>query len=373
MITIPKQYYVGRRKQSAAEGSVSLGFATPYDDNHTKAFEKRKATVDSWTGQYGAKPDNSLIIDNTPVEGFKIGESVRRVYWGGGNVVWRIEDPRGFELEIASSNLARIIDCANLVSGVIQGKCVWGRDGGQNVLLPENSEPFKEATTNTIRASQKVSLKDVKMGDIVTLKDGRDMEYLGIYSFVYDKYKWVSRYPNSYYTHEVSVCRRHVLKGKGDTYEYIASPNISYIVETNRAPVDMAAVAKTLSAKAASGSYGLCCGPSMYAVFVSEDNIKPADIEMATVPVPDVNATLYTRDSYKYCDLMFYTSGNSTMYVRAGDRVGNMYIHPAKVDLKEMTYTKDSGVGQPVAATTVQSMNPYWLVVKYKDKTFKIK
>src|SRR5574343_534640 len=69
------------------------------------------------------------IIDNTPQIGFQFTKSVRRTYWGGGNVVWRVLDPRGFELEISSANLARIMDCSCIKEGVIEEPCVWGRSG----------------------------------------------------------------------------------------------------------------------------------------------------------------------------------------------------------------------------------------------------
>lgn len=198
MITIPKQFYVGLRKQIVYGGEevnpIPLGFATPYDDAHTKAFVKRKETVDDWVDQYSGTYDSATreftkiprdlepkIIDNTPLEGFKIAEDIRRIYWGGGNVVWRLVHPLGFEFEIPSSNLARIIDCTTIINGVIQGKCLLGRDKAQNLLLPEGSEPYKEAYDNTIRVAKKVNIKDVKPGDIVILKDGREVTYLGLY------------------------------------------------------------------------------------------------------------------------------------------------------------------------------------------------
>ena len=182
MITIPEQYYVGFKSQH--EGTTPLGFATPYEAS--KAFEKRKGTVDAWADCRGNRPAiPPQIIDNVLVEGFKIAEEVRRVYWGGGNVVWRMEDPRGWQFEITSSNLARILDCTTVINGVIQGKCVLGRDKAQNVLLPENSEPYVQATVNTARANKKLSIKDVKPGDTVILKDGREGIYLGNYHVAY--------------------------------------------------------------------------------------------------------------------------------------------------------------------------------------------
>lgn len=189
-IKLPKQFYVGLKAQH--QDDLPLGFATPYEPG-LKAYEKRKETVDVWAIPHGKwNPETRknepvpkmepLIIDNDPKPGFKVAESVRRVYWGGGNVVWRIEDPRGFELEISSSNLARIIDCATIKNGIITVDCVWGRDKANNVLLPVTSEPYKQAVQNTDRAANKVALKDVTIGDKVLLKNGEEGVYAGAFN-----------------------------------------------------------------------------------------------------------------------------------------------------------------------------------------------
>jgi len=195
-IKLPTQLYVGLKTQHYGESRVPLGFATPYEPN-TPAYEKRKGTVDFWcrSDNYTWDPEtrkniqnpipDPVIIDNTvPLTGFKIADSVRRVYWGGGNVVWRIEDPRGFELEISSSNFAKIIDCTTIVNGEIMMSCVWGRDKSQNVLLPTNSDPYQEAAENTSRIGQKVPLKDVSIGDRIILKNGTEGIYAGAVNVV---------------------------------------------------------------------------------------------------------------------------------------------------------------------------------------------
>ena len=192
-ITIPKQHYVGFQRQRPDE--LPLGFATPYDT--TKAYEKRKSTVDNWSNYGHREWDNvtktyvdtpkipPIIVDSIPIAGFKIAESVRRVYWVGGNVVWRIVDPRGYELEISSSNLAKILDCSSVVNGEIMGECVWGRDKAQNVLLPVSSQPYLEAVSNTSRVNKRVPLKEVTIGDTVVLKDSTIGVYAGGFNVVH--------------------------------------------------------------------------------------------------------------------------------------------------------------------------------------------
>lgn len=175
-ITIPKQHFVGYRDD--------LGFAAPYVGD--SACRKRQETIISWATN-GRPPE---ILENDLREGFALGDSIRRRSgWGKGNVTWRITDPRGFELEITSPNLASILGCTTVVEGVIQGKCVWGRDGGVNVLLPENSEPYQEATRLTMLSKQKLSSKDYAPGDLVLLQTGEQAVYLGVYHMLTYEFK----------------------------------------------------------------------------------------------------------------------------------------------------------------------------------------
>jgi hypothetical protein len=219
MATIFDKLYVTIQYRGDANNeSGLLGFASPYTKD--TPFQKRKKTQDEWAYGYGVtvtvNDDDSVqvegegtrggygrgekwdtamlfiancyprIVKNEPVEGFKIADSVRRYGWnGGGNVKWRITDPRGYDLEISSENFASIIDCATIEKGVIKGKCVWGREGSNNILLPEGSEPYQKAYVRTKLTNEKLSLNDIKRGDIVTLvtKDSdagyRDARYMG--------------------------------------------------------------------------------------------------------------------------------------------------------------------------------------------------
>ena len=93
------------------------------------------STVDGWR-------DKNIPADvhkNELLSGYKIAQHIHRgYYWGGGNVVWRIVDPRGFEFEIESSNMSKILECTSIINGEIQGKCIIGRSNkGINILLPE--------------------------------------------------------------------------------------------------------------------------------------------------------------------------------------------------------------------------------------------
>lgn len=196
-IKIFPQLYVGRKRQfeynhltKVRTQKVDLGFATPFENN--AAFEKRKKTVDSWAipssdwDPVNRKPIPvegliPLIFDNVARTGFKITDDVRRVYWGGGNVVWRVEDPLGFELEISSQNLMAIIQTVGLQpGGHIPGKCVWARDGSNNVLLHESTEEFKTAyQVGKTKSTKGTKLSPELIGSKVSFSSGYVGFYLG--------------------------------------------------------------------------------------------------------------------------------------------------------------------------------------------------
>lgn len=185
------QLYVGlsERTRFPLKEKIVLGFATPYEDN--AAGRKRKATVDNWAGgqtwdndakKYVTVKPNTKIFDNIPRSGFKITDDVKRVYWGGGNVVWRVLDPYGFELEIQSANLFAIIQTCGINSGgEIPGKCIWGRDNANNILLHESSQEYK----NAILAAEKLSpvklakASDRNIGSKYLLRNALECIYLG--------------------------------------------------------------------------------------------------------------------------------------------------------------------------------------------------
>ncbi len=147
-------------------GEVPLGFLTPYEA--TKAGAKRVETVDAWIRDNGVvrdangnlvedrsvpprtfsgrtwypnlfrQPEPTQILDNVPLPGFKFTEMIRR--YRTSNVVWRVIDPRNFELEISSNNLAYIMQTHGIQKdSLISGNCVWARIGNQNYLIPEDT------------------------------------------------------------------------------------------------------------------------------------------------------------------------------------------------------------------------------------------
>lgn len=169
-IKIPDQFYCGFVNRHEDE---MLGFMTPQDDS--KAFEKRKETVDRWRD----KKIEPISFKNELLSGFRLDRDIKRYGWNGGNSVIRLEDPRGFEVEISVANLCKIIENNTIRNGIIENECIWGRDGNRNILLAKNSKPYLDAIQNSERLSKSVSLKDVNPGNIILLKNGTKGQYLG--------------------------------------------------------------------------------------------------------------------------------------------------------------------------------------------------
>lgn len=190
------QLYVGVKSQRRGNEEEKLGFATPYEDN--AAGRKRQETVDTWCRGYDHnKAPETKKVDNVPRAGFKITDDVKRVYWGGGNVVFRVYDPYGYELEIQSQNLmALLLTCGVNAGGEIPGKCLWGRDGATNVLLHEDSEEYK----NAILAAESLKKPKISGGEVgleYTLLDGSSAFYMGKFWVAAENYtEEHSRQPN---------------------------------------------------------------------------------------------------------------------------------------------------------------------------------
>lgn len=165
MITVPTQLYIGLDARD--DSDVPLGNATPYGTD--KAFLQRKDTIDRWAvpkarwdGKGFSTPPaiEARLIDNVPTEGFQISKAVRNSGWNSGNVAWRIEDPRGYDLEISAANFAAIVASGSITKGKIKGACVWAREGAQNVLLPITSKPYKDMIKALARSTKNKNKKD---------------------------------------------------------------------------------------------------------------------------------------------------------------------------------------------------------------------
>lgn len=189
-IKLPSELYVGFTLENSSswdrisgsyktQGSIMKATMTPYGTD--SASKKRMATVD----RYSNKDIESTTMANDTQAGFKIKHVVRQY---GGQDWWRITDPRGFQLEISSDNVSRILADCTIENSEIQEPCLWGRDGGANVLIPITSHVYETAKENQARVDKKIGLKDIKIGDTVMLHSGEETTYLGVV-WLYEKTK----------------------------------------------------------------------------------------------------------------------------------------------------------------------------------------
>lgn len=146
-----------------------LSYMTYYENN--KQFESRCSTGCNWASGRGVDKlvfNDGKCTNNTPMTGFKVVESVSR--WSTSNKLFRIQDPRGFIVEIPSGNLATLLLDTTVIKGVIQGECVWGREGSNHVLLPLNSQPYLDTLkTMDVLENKLLKPKDLVVGDWVNL------------------------------------------------------------------------------------------------------------------------------------------------------------------------------------------------------------
>lgn len=187
MITIHPKLWAIVRYQNPED---NLAYMTYYEEN--AKFEKRKKTGTNWANGYRwhnskDKPITSkeFIYDNEPLEGFHLGDSVSR--WSTDNKLFRVNDPRGFQVEVPTGNVSTLMQHTTIVNGVVQGKCAWGRDHNNHILLSVDSPPYKEIIEREKRVSKakKHTIKDLQIGDMVTQKSEESYVYLGKWKFTY--------------------------------------------------------------------------------------------------------------------------------------------------------------------------------------------
>lgn len=166
---IPEMMFVGYQIRGVDR---KLSFMTPYSKE--KSFEKRLDTVTRWCDS-SIKPE---IVTNEPTRGFKIDDNIRR--YRTDNVVWELTHPKGYNFQITSENLCELLHSCEILNGEIQQELTFVRCGAENYLTTTSSEVYKNAIKQELYEN-KVSIKDLKIGDKVTLKTGETVIYYGKY------------------------------------------------------------------------------------------------------------------------------------------------------------------------------------------------
>lgn len=157
-----------------------LAFVVYYD----KKGVLRKET--SWNTWRDSKID-PVDFDNTPTEGFVLNKGVggaRQSYgWNARNEYIRVYDPRGFEFEISLPNLLFILRECNCNKGKgLEGKFVYAWDKNTLVLLPVNSQEYKQSMRFTDLQDKNISAKDFVPGAVYETRKQEVLIYIGRYA-----------------------------------------------------------------------------------------------------------------------------------------------------------------------------------------------
>lgn len=191
---IPEKINVGfRERTDTYEGK--LAYVIYWDKSGKLRKEK---SWDSWR-------DNKIDpkeFDNVPTSGFVLNKGVGGVKgsygWNARNEYIRVWDPRGIEFEISVANLLFILMHTNCVKRQLQGDLVYSWEGTELVLLPVNTDEYKNSIAFTDLQDGKVSAKDLVEGHVYETKRQEQLVYLGKFDWWEYKYRKSNNYKKEY-------------------------------------------------------------------------------------------------------------------------------------------------------------------------------
>lgn len=179
---MPETLKVGfQRRTDTFDGKLS--FIIYYDE---KNILRKEQSWNSWRNE-SIEP---IDIKNVPTKGFIINKSIQRhnYHFGSGRNMTRVYDPRGFEFEISADNLHGIIDHSNILMNEIEVECVYAWDKTDLILLPVNSQQYKDSVVHTNKRNAKsISAKELVVGCEYSMrKEDKNVIYLGKHIYTYD-------------------------------------------------------------------------------------------------------------------------------------------------------------------------------------------
>lgn len=255
------------------------------------------------------------IIDNILISGFEVSKAVKKkAHWrSNDDVVWRIRDPRNFDVEISSGNFLQIVDHTTIINGKIQGNCIWAMDGNALVLLPENSNLYKEATAFTNKVEQKLTLRNVSPGDKIeiiasSVNSGAPtaVEYFGKFWFVQSEPSGGSEWSDIVQWNLASTqTDRQVVKYDNQFYA-LRTFKVLNILEKLSVPTSVTENAKLINSSA---SFNIITGVDYYNLVVPT---KVSDFSAITIELVD-EPTVYPKwGRHKYfIDQLIFNHDNN--------------------------------------------------------------
>jgi len=184
MIYIPKEFLASFQKETNyrkllvdtdRDNEYITGFITYKDE---KGTIKQEGVLNKWK-----REENPIVaFSNVSIYGFKIlvNESNSSDNWSSFNrPLFDIEDPRGFVLQINSRNVIDIIKYCKISNGLIESKCLWAWNKKNNILVPENTDLYKEGIESFRLKNQKINFVNLSPGDKVRMQNGDEGIWYG--------------------------------------------------------------------------------------------------------------------------------------------------------------------------------------------------
>jgi hypothetical protein len=317
--------------------------STDYGKTEEEYLKKAVGSYENYRfNNYSLSSDISikpLDFDNTPLEGFVLNKKV-----GGGSSGWnhrqtycRVYDPRGFEFEITIPNLLYILENSNSIKGKgLEGKFIYGWDGTDLILIPENAPEYKEMIEFTKIQDLKVNKKDLVVSKVCITKDNKRVTYLG----EFDKYEWNGI--NS---------GKHLWFGGDSLYSKINTLNIDNIkVITDEISTDYAKYLESLS----TNKY-----------FKPEKIAKEVYVKITKEDLKDLSTYYWRSDTYYLKD--------KSKYIAVKIRFNNGYNYDLKTYINNYTITQLRGKDKiiltiPNIEELVNKTEVYKKVVEYDNK-----
>jgi hypothetical protein len=222
MINIAKQIYAGWSSKTVTNYDLPEADIVPLG---TSSNEKKK--IEKFKKDFTEVKE----YDNIPLPGFTLYKSNRRRY-GSTDPSWLVIDPRGFLARISNENLENILEVTGITEGLIQQQCVWAREDSRTSmwLLPITSEVYEDAVSNTELIENKISIKDVQIGDKVILQNELTGRYMGTQSLYAPVSEWGEHKPHVF-------LRRQIVEVEPHKFHYQADVKILKVLEKTENPI----------------------------------------------------------------------------------------------------------------------------------------
>jgi len=312
MLNVSRQIYAAW--SVAPTKSLPEVTIVPHGDTTNEKKKLSKAT---------SKYLNIKEFENTALPGFTLHKPDRQ-YRGSADMSWLVIDPRGYLVRITNDNLSDILLVTGITEGLIQERCIWARQDSQTklTLVPISSPDYQLAQDNTKLLEDKVSRKDIQIGDEVLLQNGKT----GIYKGIISLYGPLTNMGYSGSTSTAKVYpRRQVVELSPNNYFYQADTKILKVTKVTLTPGTKQQVMKELNdgiqAKTANfTSYTDGSPQTLYSThgmisFASTDTVTKATLKLVEIDINEAAALFKEAFGYSDTGVLLFEAKNCKQYM----------------------------------------------------------